>query len=256
MIETILALLIQLAAAAALLGVAVCVSAWTQFRGARNGARLVLATLASAAVMFLFLFLVAFEGKSLFEHIRLDQVDWIGQQLKFYETKDLKPDQLSAMRVMFDSLYLQVLPGWLAVSCLFLGLLAVFPVGSLIAKLSPKFAAPEPYREFAIPEPMVFLFLGAGALLLAAPRMGWPEAVGTWSGSCLVFFAFLYFLEGVAVLQFFFWKWRLRPFTKFALYLLVFLAPSAVLGVATLGLLNLWVDFRKIKLKPNVENPQ
>jgi uncharacterized protein YybS (DUF2232 family) len=97
-----------------------------------------------------------------------------------------------------------------------------------------------PLYYWSTPEWLIFLVLAAGFLLLVPVSL-----VRLVSMNLLVVLALLYFCQGVAVLTAWFQRFRLPLFLRCIGYPLMFLHPLFFL-VITLGLLDLWLDFRRL----------
>jgi uncharacterized protein YybS (DUF2232 family) len=248
MVGLLLGVLGQILALLFLLGAATIVSVWAQWRGARGAWVVLLASLAAALWIFAALFGVTLsDGRFLFLGMR----DWLGEALDAFAKNGLKPEQAQQFHQARIH-YIRLLPGFLAASCLFIGALAYYPVGSLLSRFTPRVRRPEPFREFAVPEPLIFgLILSVG--LLAYGVWSDPDgALTTWGGCLGIFFGNLYFLEGLAVVGFFFWKWKMRTLISFSIYFLIFFSNSAP-AIALMGMMDLWVDFRKLRVPPKAE---
>jgi len=97
-----------------------------------------------------------------------------------------------------------------------------------------------PLYHWVAPEWLVFVLLGAGALLLV------PVAGARFVGlNLLMVVAVLYFCQGVAVVANWFHRLGLPRPLRIVGYPLLFLNPFFFL-IITLGLMDLWLDFRRL----------
>jgi uncharacterized protein YybS (DUF2232 family) len=97
-----------------------------------------------------------------------------------------------------------------------------------------------PLFYWSTPEWLIFVLLGAGFLLLV-PLTG----VRLLSLNLLMVLALLYFCQGVAVIAAWFNRLGLPPLLRLIAYPLLFLNPLVLL-IITLGLMDLWLDFRRL----------
>ena len=101
-------------------------------------------------------------------------------------------------------------------------------------------AADPPLYHWAAPEWLIFVLLGSGFLLLV------PVAGARFFGlNLLMVVAVLYFCQGVAVVATWFHRLGLPRLLRMIGYPLLFLNPFFFV-IITLGLLDLWLDFRRL----------
>jgi uncharacterized protein YybS (DUF2232 family) len=98
-----------------------------------------------------------------------------------------------------------------------------------------------PLYYWSAPEWLIFVLLGAGFLLLVP--VVW---VRIFSLNLLLVMGLCYFCQGVAVVAALFHRWSLPRLLRLLGYLLIFLNPFIFL-IITLGLMDLWLDFRRLQ---------
>jgi uncharacterized protein YybS (DUF2232 family) len=230
----------------------VAASAWAQWRGAR-GASAVLAG-AVAPAFFLLILMVGMKGpddRPYYYQVRADATTFFQSQSEnLVKSGGVPADRVEASRKFLEKFYVELLPGWMASTCLLLGWMAFSISARVLSRVSKRIPSPEPFRNFSLPEPLVFGLIVAIALLAVAPQLAARDTLNVWGGCLLVTFGTLYFMAGLGVTSYFFWKWKLNPFLCVLLYTALFLTPSSVPAMGVLGVLDLWVDFRKLKAKP------
>jgi uncharacterized protein YybS (DUF2232 family) len=91
----------------------------------------------------------------------------------------------------------------------------------------------------------VWLLVIAGVLIMA-PMV----ALRILGLNIMIVLLFLYMLQGLAIMSFFFRKKNIPVFLRVFGYFLVFAQQFLLLLVAGLGLVDTWVDFRKLDKKP------
>jgi hypothetical protein len=133
----------------------------------------------------------------------------------------------------------RLLPGLLVINMALVAWLNVVLSRQLIMLLG--WGAPEPplYRWTA-PEWLIFVLLGAGFLLLVPLTQ-----VRFFGLNLLLVVAVLYFCQGVAVMANWFNRLGLPRPLRLIGYPLLFLNPFFFL-IITLGLMDLWLDFRRL----------
>ena len=102
-----------------------------------------------------------------------------------------------------------------------------------------------PLWQWSAPERFIFVFLAAGFLLLAPVKI-----VRLVSLNLLLICAFVYFLQGVAVIAALFDRFKIHKILRLMGYLLIFFNPMFIV-VLILGLMDLWLDFRRLQVPQN-----
>ncbi len=137
-------------------------------------------------------------------------------------------------------------PAWVVLTCLWFSFLAYYTVPILFRKYISRIPRPMPFRQWVIPEPFIFGFLiGAmmkiGVKYLDAAQYGWMEIL---ANNLLVFFGCIYIMGGFSIISYYLQKWNIPLIFRFPLYvLLTFLFEP----LFCLGILDVWMDLRKIK---------
>ena len=91
------------------------------------------------------------------------------------------------------------------------------------------------------PEHLVW-FVIAGGLMLLLPVSGF-KVLGI---NLILVMGTVYFFQGLAIVAFYIERWRAPLFVKGLVYAVLFLERIASMGVAALGLFDVWFDFRKL----------
>lgn len=89
-------------------------------------------------------------------------------------------------------------------------------------------------------------FVIAGGLMALLP-MGDLKLLGL---NLLIVIGTIYFFQGLAIVSFYFEKWKMPFFVKGFVYAVLFLQQFALMATAVLGLFDVWFDFRKLVKKP------
>lgn len=150
--------------------------------------------------------------------------------------------ELTAMAEQMSTLLTKIYPGLAVVVTGGILLLTVL----LLAKLSRgRYAIPgPPFPLWKTPEHLVWLLIAAGFGALLAN--GWVQ-IAAWN--LLAVTLPLYFLQGMAVVSYFFLRKGISPFMRGMGYLLLLVINPFQLLVAGIGVFDLWVDFRKPRIK-------
>jgi uncharacterized protein YybS (DUF2232 family) len=158
-------------------------------------------------------------------------------------------DRLQSLRDLCRQYVVLSFPAWLLLSCLALGMFSANLSAHLLSRTTRTVEKPAPFREWVLPEPLVFGFLLACLLKLFRPVGATdlhPQNLLANNG--LVFFAGLYAIAGLGITAHFFHRWRLPFLVRLLGYAVI--VNNAAEVAACFGILDVWFDFRKLKRPP------
>jgi len=114
-----------------------------------------------------------------------------------------------------------------------------------------------PYPDFGelirwkAPEITVWFFIAAGTIVLIPPVLGFKILEMFIPGlNILIVCCFVYFLQGLAVFEYYFKTRQVPRMLRFLFYFFLMLQQYLILLVVSAGLFDLWLDFRKLNPKP------
>jgi uncharacterized protein YybS (DUF2232 family) len=96
-------------------------------------------------------------------------------------------------------------------------------------------------------DPLIWLVILSGFSLLVD-----HPAVESIALNILILVLFMYLIQGLAVVAFFFSKSTVPRFLQPLFYVFLFLQPYLAVAVTACGMFDLWIDFRKPKKKENL----
>ncbi len=144
--------------------------------------------------------------------------------------------------------FLFCFPAWVLVGALFTGFLSYYLVSTVASKITPRIDMPVPFWQWAVPEPLIFGLILSGGLKLLPNLSPMMDIV---TDNLLILFLAVYTFAGLTITSFYFKKWRFSLLLRLLAYLLLF--ELTFNAVCILGVLDIWLDFRKIK-KPSTES--
>jgi len=156
------------------------------------------------------------------------------------EVQELESSLLAAVPTI-----VRIMPG-ITISCT----LGICWINMLIARrycrtLGPNACQLEDLTRWKAPEPLVWLVIASGLILIAPlPGLRYPAL------NALVVLGSIYFLQGLAITSFFLAKWKLPLLMRTLIYAVLALQQFASMATAMVGLFDMWFDFRKMTKKP------
>jgi uncharacterized protein YybS (DUF2232 family) len=147
---------------------------------------------------------------------------------------------LGLPKVDLQNLLIQVMPALVLINLAMVAWVNVLAV-KWLAHFSGWADQGEPLSQWASPEWLVFLLVGAGVALLTP----WPGMRQVGLNLVLVM-GFVYFCQGMAVIAAVLQRFQLPVVLRGLVYVLAFMNPL-MLVVMILGLTDLWLDFRMLQ---------
>ncbi len=183
----------------------------------------------------------SFRGVSLSEMVRAFVQLEVDRAMDLYRSAQLSADQLQEMQRIVDHMAAFLIQAWPALSVIVTGtvLLATVFFLSRLSKGRYEIVQP-PFAQWKVPEKLIWvlIFGGAGFMLGSG-------AMRVLSLNLLTVVLPIYFLQGLAVVTWFFQKKEVTPFFRRLGYMLVVLLNPLPILVTGVGIFDLWIDFRK-----------
>jgi len=151
---------------------------------------------------------------------------------EFQSITDSKPRMISLFTRLFPALCVMA-----ALFTMWLNLVAASRLLKSRGVLLPQLSN---LSEWSAPAWLVWIFIAAGGLS-AVP----VNSVRIPGVNVLLVVSSIYFLQGLAMVSFFFQHKNISPFFRFLAYFLIAIQQILMIAIAALGFFNLWVDFRK-----------
>jgi uncharacterized protein YybS (DUF2232 family) len=170
-------------------------------------------------------------------------------QMSTLKSQGIPQDKIDENMDLAQKYGVEAYPAWVVLTCLWFSFLAYYMVPVFFRRYISRIPRPLPFRQWIIPEPFIFGFL-IGALLkvgvkyLDPVQYGWMEIV---ANNLLVFFGSVYIMGGFSIISYYLQKLNIPMIFRFPLYVfLTFLFEP----LFCLGVLDVWMDLRKIKTPP------
>ncbi len=143
----------------------------------------------------------------------------------------------------------RLLPGVAFSSALVASWLNVVGAKRFTKVVNQPFPAWGEWLQWKTPDHLVWLVIASGGCLLAPVPL--LKSIGL---NLLVVVGTIYLFQGLAIAGFFFERWKLPRILRALFYACFLLQQFATLGVALVGLFDLWFDFRRLTRKPASQN--
>jgi uncharacterized protein YybS (DUF2232 family) len=182
------------------------------------------------------------------QDFRASLIENLTAATRVHEKMGFPQESLDALRERTPALVeqmLQLLPGLLFVSLCMIVLLNILFLCRRFPERRAQWLSLSTFREWKCPEPLVWAFIACGFALFVPTA----EAVQIVALNILLVIGVCYFIQGLAILAFFFHKNNVPRFLRSATYVLIIFQQMFTVVVAALGLFDLWADFRRLKKK-------
>ena len=85
-----------------------------------------------------------------------------------------------------------------------------------------------------------------GAICSVVMLFFFRNIIGTIAINLILIFGFIYFLQGISIVTFYFDKKSIPFFFRFVIYFIILIQQIFVISIAFLGMFDVWFNFRKI----------
>jgi uncharacterized protein YybS (DUF2232 family) len=140
--------------------------------------------------------------------------------------------------------FVRLAPGMIVSSALLISWLNLLLARKYARICSVPELAWEDWSRWRAPEHLVWGVVGGGFAALAAG--GFLKYAGV---NLLLAAGTVYFLQGLAVIGFYFDRWKLPRVFRAAVYAILLMQQFASLGAVLIGLFDMWLDFRRLARK-------
>ena len=182
------------------------------------------------------------------QDFRAGLIDNLTVALRVHEKMGFPQESLNLFREKIPDIVeqmLQILPGLLFVSLCLVVLLNILFLWRRFPDRRTQWLSITTFREWKCPEQLVWALIACGFAFFVPAS----EAVTIVAVNVLLVTGVCYFIQGLAIVAFFFHKNNVPRFLRSATYILIIFQQIFTLLVAALGLFDLWGDFRRLKNK-------
>ncbi|WP_129599847.1 YybS family protein [Anaerophilus nitritogenes] len=175
----------------------------------------------------------------------------MNMQMSMYETLGMETTQIDEFRKMIElgmQMFMMMIPGIIIISCTTLPLMNYALTCKILKKLGYETKALPPLKYVRLPKTFVmgtFLIIGLTMLTRYFNFANYQSLVI----NVFLIFYIVYFVQGIGVMSYFFDVLKIRKLMKILIYMLILLSGKGVFILATLGFMDCFMDFRKLKIR-------
>lgn len=200
----------------------------------------------SATVATALAALAAFAGGGIVKQVEDFMAAEIDRAMTAYRSAELSKEQLEELSGLAVTMKQFLITAWPGLGVVIFGFFLLVLVYLLTTLPATRSAVPGPaFVSWKSPELLVWpLILGGFGLFVEG-------TVRTLALNLMLVLVPIYFLQGLAIVTYFFQQRGLPPLLRSLGYLMLVLLNPLPLVVAALGLFDLWADFRKPRITNN-----
>lgn len=180
-------------------------------------------------------------GEAVHQYVR-SEIDLALEMSRSADLQESEKAELAALAKSTADLLVRIYPGVVVAVA---GAVLLLTLLLLAALSGGRYLLPgPPFPLWKAPEPLIWPLIAGGFVALLIK--GWPQSAAM---NLLVVLLPFYFLQGLAVVTYFFRQSGVSPLMRALGYMLLIVFNPFQLIVAGIGVFDLWVDFRKPRIK-------
>ena len=169
--------------------------------------------------------------------------------LVLYESMGVSEESLIQLSNSLDQIQyilVRIVPAMVISTTLFIAWVNLLFAKSILTARGIFFPDFGPLNHWKAPDALIWLFIGCGSMLLLPGNN--LKMLGL---NGLLILLTVYFLQGIAVVSYYFEKKQFPRALRLFLYTLIALQQFVLLLIIGLGLFDIWLNFRKLKTNKN-----
>ncbi|MCE5211257.1 MAG: YybS family protein [Deltaproteobacteria bacterium] len=202
------------------------------------------ALLLMGAVCFYFIYDAVLQGGNPWLLVKNFITATIQENVKLYSQLPVKAEDINVIKDNEKNIidvFIQIFPSMvviLSVLIIWLNLLLGRNYLSRAGTIYPRFIA---LARWKAPDFIIWIFIISGGLLFVPQK-----DINFLSLNVFLVACFIYFLQGLAVVSFLFQSKKVPIFFRYLFYFLIAVQQILMIPIATIGLFDIWADFRKL----------
>ncbi len=202
-------------------------------------------------LMTLWFSFILFQSLSMGKQPWLLVEDYIGrniqESIQFYAQLDIPMEQIDLAKnniIQITHFFTNIFPALILVSASFTVWINILAAREIFQKNRMWYPDFGDLSRWKVPESLIWILIANGVMLLIPVE--WAGIIGL---NLLLICLFVYLLQGLSIIGFLFKTKNVHRLFRIPCYFLIFAQQYIILLVIAVGVIDLWVDFRKF-IKP------
>lgn len=203
----------------------------------------VLSTVILSLISLLAIFVISLHDENFLNRIYMNLQIHIDKSLKIYEETGISKEKIELVKESFTTVLNIIKTSFPAI--IFIVNFLIVSINLLLSKkiLILKHLKSSPFKTWRLKDEYIWVFIVSAIMtfLFKCAKFQSGYVIGL---NLLIIISAVYLVGGLAITNFFFDKWKVFPFIKLLIYVLVFTSPIFLMLIIILGLVDFWFDFR------------
>ncbi len=205
-----------------------------------------------AAIAFYFIYGGIQAAVSPWQIVEKQIAEGVDMNIKLYSQLPLSPEDIKSLKESKPEivrLFTGIFPALCVIAALFTIWLNVLIGNRLLRKAGIALSSLSAMSEWKAPNWLVWFFIAGGGLCFV------PQIYIRFLGiNILLIASFVYLLQGLAIVSFFFQSRNISMFFRWLTYFLIAIQQILMIAITAVGFFDIWIDFRKYFRKDQVTN--
>lgn len=172
--------------------------------------------------------------------------------IQIYSRFPLNPEEINAIKnskPIIIEFFTKISPAFCIIMTLFTIWINALMGNKLLHKRGVVLPTLSALSEWRAPNWLVWFFIAGGGLSFLS-----QTDIHFWGINILLVASSIYFLQGIAIVSFFFQSKDIPVFFRWFFYFLIAIQQIVMIAIATVGFFDIWIDFRKYFRKDQATN--
>ncbi len=167
----------------------------------------------------------------------------VDMNIKLYSKLPLSPEEIKAVsdsKPQVIELFTRIFPSLCVTAVLLTTWLNILIGSQLLQRSGIVLPGLSGLAEWKTPNIMVWIFLAGGGLIFVPQTQ-----ISSFGINVFLISSFVYLLQGLAIVSFFFQRKNISMFFRWFFYFLIAIQQILMIAIIAVGFFDLWIDFRK-----------